>query len=165
MSAWELARGASDDWQTPAYIFTALDCEFDLDVAAPIRGPLHVPAKRWLSERSLESEWSGFVWMNPPFGGRGDKDKWLQKFFQHGRGIALTPDRTSAPWFREAWTKASLVVFIPKVKFIKPCGEVGKQPGTGTALWASGVEALHILERAASKLDGIIARPIKEVRS
>ena len=85
--------------------------------------------------------WFGFVWMNPPFGGRGDKSKWLGKFFDHGDGIALTPDRTSAPWFREAWERADGVAFLPKVKFIRPDGTEGKQPGTGTALWASGERA------------------------
>ena len=103
--------------------------------------------------------------MNPPFGGRKDKLKWLNKFFDHQHGIALTPDRTSAPWFREAWARASLVIFIPKVKFERPDGTVGKQPGNGTALWASGSDAMHILTDAAPKLGGIIARPIRSPQS
>lgn len=164
MSAWEASRGASDEWQTPKYIFDALGCRFDLDVAAPNDGPLHVPCCGWLSSGALERDWHGFVWMNPPFGGRKDKAKWLSKFFEHGHGIALTPDRTSAPWFREAWPKASLVMFIPKVKFIRLDGSIGKQPGTGTALWASGSDALHILTAAAAKLDGILAQPTTQAR-
>lgn len=159
MSAWELSRGASDLWQTPAYIFDALNCTFDLDVAAPNDGPLHVPANGWLSSKALERDWHGFVWMNPPFGGRKDKAKWLNKFFDHGSGIALTPDRTSAPWFREAWQRAEAVMFLPKVKFVRPDGSIGKQPGTGTALWAAGTRAACLLGAAAPKLSAIVAMP------
>jgi hypothetical protein len=97
--------------------------------------------------------------MNPPFGARGDKDKWLDRFFAHGNGIALTPDRTSAPWFRSAWKRAALVVFVPKVKFIRPDGTIGKQPGTGTALWAAGDRAAAVLWGATGRLGGIAAIP------
>ena len=159
MSVWEASRGGCDNWQTPKHIFDALECTFDLDVAAPIDGPLHVPAQAWFSCRALESDWHGFVWMNPPFGGRGDKARWLAKFFAHGNGIALTPDRTSAPWFREAWERAHLVAFLPKVHFIRPDGTIGKQPGTGTALWASGAHGAGILSKAAPRLNAVIGIP------
>jgi hypothetical protein len=39
--------------------------------------------------------------MNPPFGGRNGLAPWLDKFFANGNGIALTPDRTSAPWWQD----------------------------------------------------------------
>lgn len=157
MSAWE-ASARSDEWYTPAYIFAALGEHFDLDVASPPR-TTHVPCDRYLASASLETAWSGFVWMNPPFGGRKGKAAWLTKFFDHGHGIALTPDRTSAPWFREAWLRADLVLFLPKVKFERPDGSLGKQPGNGTTLWASGTRAIAALERAAASGLGIAGRP------
>jgi len=160
MSVWEASRGSCDNWQTPKHIFEALRCRFDLDVAAPVDGPLHVPDQAWFSCNALETDWHGFVWMNPPFGGRGDKARWLEKFFDHENGIALTPDRTSAPWFRGAWRRAHLVAFLPKVHFIRPDGTIGRQPGTGTALWASGGEATAILSRAATNLNAVIAVPV-----
>lgn len=159
MSAWEAAVGETDEWYTPAYIFSALQCQFDLDVAAPEHGPLHVPCINWLHDFGLDRVWFGFVWMNPPFGGRNAIAPWLDKFFAHGNGIALTPDRTSAPWFREAWPKADAVLFLPKVKFIRPDGSEGKSPSTGTALWAAGDRALAALRRAARKDLGILAIP------
>lgn len=65
MALHEQCTGASDDWFTPRYIFTALGCEFDMDVASP--GP-HVvpwiPASRWWSEAGLDRMWIGFIWMN-----------------------------------------------------------------------------------------------------
>lgn len=159
MSAWEASAGATDEWYTPKYIFDALGCSFDLDVAAPTGGPLHVPCRNWLSERSLGSRWTGFIWMNPPFGGRNSLAPWLGKFFAYGNGIALTPDRTSAPWFQDAWKRADLVMFLPKVKFIRPDGSLGRQPGNGTALWACGDRGVDALRRAAKVGLGILAAP------
>lgn len=158
MSAWE-ATGHSDEWYTPKYIFDALECRFDLDVAAPEEGPLHVPASEWYFHGSLDEPWFGFVWMNPPFGGRNALEPWLTRFFDHGNGIALTPDRTSAPWFRKAWMRADLVLFMPKVRFIRPDGTEGRSPSTGTALWASGPHAKSCLYTAALNGLGILAEP------
>ena len=151
MSAYEPNIGASDEWYTPAYLFDALGETFDLDVAAPISGPPHVPARAWLHAGSdgLQHGWNGFVWMNPPFGGRNGLVPWLDRFFAHGNGIALTPDRTSAPWWQEANRRADATLFIAgKVKFIRPDGSEGKSPGTGTTLFAAGERAAQALVRA-----------------
>lgn len=141
----------SDEWYTPRYIFDAMGVEFDLDVAAPISGAPHVPAKSWhaLPQDSLALPWYGFVWMNPPFGGRNGLVPWMDKFFTHGNGIALTPDRTSAPWWQEANNKADATLFISgKVKFERPDGTLGKSPSTGTTLFASGALACNALLNA-----------------
>lgn len=159
MGHWE-TPGASDEWWTPAYIFDALGCQFDMDVAAPADGPLHVPTDLWLAEGGLDNPWFGFVWMNPPFGGRNSLSPWLTKFFDHGNGIALTPDRTSTPWFREAWPRAELVLFMPKVKFIRPDGSPGKSPSNGTTLWAVGKQGYAALRRGAKNGLGILAQPL-----
>lgn len=163
MSAWE-AIGQSDECYTPKYIFDALGAVFDMDVAAPKEGPLHVPACRWISEGSLDAPWSGFVWMNPPFGGRNALAPWPTKFFDHGNGIALTPDRTSAPWFRDAWARADAVMFLRKVRFIRPDGTTGNSPGTGTALWFVGGMAELAFQNAFEAGLGIAAAPVREVR-
>lgn len=161
MSAWESSVGASDEWYTPKYIFDALTCRFDMDVAAPFEGPPHVPCDGWLHDRGLERHWSGFVWMNPPFGGRNGIVPWLDKFFAHGNGIALTPDRTSAPWWQDAARKADAILFVNgKVKFIRPDGSLGKQPGNGTTLFSIGGEGFKALERAEKAGLGWLAVPV-----
>ena len=101
-----------------------------------------------------------FTWANPPFGGRNALDAWLAKFFDHGNGLALTPDRTSAPWFRFAWSKADLVLLMPKVSFHRPDWSVGAAPGTGTAIWAAGGRAMEAVMRASSGGYGILASPL-----
>ena len=145
MSEWENV-GRSDEWYTPKYIFDALGVTFDLDVAHPKEAKTHVPAKSFYHEHGREREWNGFVWMNPPFGGRNKIIPWLDKFFIHDEGIALCPDRTSAPWFRDAAEKSSAILFLsPKVKFERPDGSIGRSPGCGTALLAAGEKAAQVL--------------------
>lgn len=148
MAHWETA-GISDEWYTPAYIFSALGCAFDLDVAHPKTSRTHVPCRQFISANSLEQNWFGFVWMNPPFGSRNSLEIWLDKFFSHGNGVALTPDRTSCPWWQMANRKADAVLFINgKVKFERPDGSIGKSPSNGTTLFASGPKAMRALLNA-----------------
>jgi hypothetical protein len=151
MGYWD-TPGRSDEWYTPAYIFDALGDTFDLDVAAP-RTPTHVPAVAFCCAGGLSMPWHGFVWVNPPFGGRNGIVPWLDKFFGHGNGIALTPDRTSATWWQDAARKADATLFIHgKVKFERPDGSVGKSPSNGTTLFAAGERGAAALHRAAPKL-------------
>lgn len=156
MSYWE-TRGASNEWYTPAYLFDAMECQFDLDVAAPFPGPLHTPCEGWFYDRSLERIWAGFIWMNPPFGGRNGLVPWLDKFFRHGNGVALTPDRTSAPWWQDAALKADSILFVSgRVRFIRPDGSLGKSPSNGTSLFASGHRAEAALMKAAANGLGVL---------
>lgn len=159
MSDWEPCVGGSNEWYTPAYIFHALGEVFDLDVAAPACGPAHVPCRAWLHEADdgLQAPWGGFVWMNPPFGGRNGLVPWLDKFFAHGNGIALTPDRTSAPWWQDAARRSDMMLFTRgKVKFIRPDGTVGGSPGAGVTLWAAGARAKQALLRAGPEIGAVL---------
>ena len=167
MGYWE-SNGASNEWYTPRYIFDALGENFDLDVAAPLEAT-HVPCNTWISFRADEegahhpyptkAPWTTeqntrpFIWCNPPFGGRNGIVPWLDKFFAHGHGIALTPDRTSATWWQDAARKADATLFIHgKVKFERPDGSVGKAPSNGTTLFAAGPRGVSALRRAAPTL-------------
>jgi len=149
VSAWEPNTGATDERYTPRHVFDALGVEFDMDVAAPFGGPRHVPTKRYLWRDSLESEWHGFVWMNPPFGARNGLQPWLHRFFNHADGVALTPDRTSAPWWQQAARQADAILLTAgKVKFERPDGTVGASPGSGVTLWAAGPQGVMALLNA-----------------
>lgn len=161
MAAYE-APGESDEWYTPRYIFDALGVSFNLDVASPPEGPRHVPADNYFSEGALSRDWYGMVWMNPPFGHQSTKRIWLRKFFDHQCGIALMPDRTSAPWWQEFAPQADAVLFVaPKVKFERPDGTRGEQPGAGTTLLAVGEVATDALIRASAL--GQVFQPISSV--
>lgn len=169
MSAWEPSIGGSDDWYTPKHVFDAIGEQFDLDVAATACG-WAVPAKCRLTERDdglkYAPFWHGFVWMNPPVGGRMGLVPWLECFFAHGNGIALTPDRTSAPWWQDAAARADAILLTRgKIKFEKPDGSVGKSPGSGVTLWAAGERAVLALLRAeVAGLGSVWTRRARETR-
>ncbi len=153
MALHEQSVGKTNEWYTPPYVFGALACSFDMDVASPGAAVTWwIPANRFVTARSLEQEWSGFIWMNPPFGGRNGLVPWLEKFFAHGNGIALVPDRTSAPWWQQFAPRADLALFVAKkIKFFGADGYPGSSPAQGTTLLArgeKGVEALHFATNA-----------------
>jgi hypothetical protein len=155
MSHWEKA-GQSDDWYTPKYIFDALGVTFDLDAASPF-SQTHVPCRGKLTSNALDLDWPGFVWLNPPFGGRNGVVPWLDKFFAHEDGIALTPDRTSAPWWQAAARRCHLLLLIGgKVKFERPDGSLGKSPSNGTTLFAVGTKGCGALLNAQAAGLGLV---------
>jgi hypothetical protein len=158
MALHEQSIGATNEWYTPPHVFNALGCSFDLDVASPgkVITPW-IPAAEFITSDSLLCEWRGFVWMNSPFGGRNGLVPWLTKFFEHGNGIALVPDRTSAPWWQRFAAKADAVLFVtPKIKFIGASGTPGKSPAQGTCLLGSGRRSLEPLQRAGRDGLGVL---------
>jgi hypothetical protein len=163
MALHEQCVGATDEWYTPPHVFKALGCRFDLDVAAPVdRTHICVPTNRWIYRDSLEAYWEGFVWMNPPFGGRNGLVPWLEKFFEHGDGVALVPDRTSAPWWQQFARKADQILFVsPKLKFIGADGKPGNSPAQGTSLFGTGERAVDALNLAASRGLGVSVYPVE----
>jgi hypothetical protein len=153
LSLHEQSIGASDEWYTPAYVFEAMGARFDLDVAAPAGGCAWIPADRFISkgDDAMRTPWRGFVWMNPPFGGRNGVIPWLARFFEMDNGVALVPDRTSAPWWQEYAPQADALLFVKKkIRFLKPDGTTGNSPAQGTTLLAKGPLGVAALERAAA---------------
>ena len=127
----------SDLWGTPQALFDKLDREFQftLDVCAL---PENAKCVRYFTpeQDGLKQDWSGVVWMNPPFG--PGIEKWLAKARDHAKHhptvfdgwdashltnqgvvVAIVPTRTNAPWWHEFVMQASEIRFIKKkVKFV-----------------------------------------------
>lgn len=145
----------SDEYYTPKRVFDALQVEFDMDVAAPVdRTYVCVPAKEFITANSLDIRWNGFVWMNPPYS--KNKSLWLNKLFNHGNGIALMPDRTSAPWWPIAAEQADIILLVTgKIKYINAEGVEKKQPGNGSTLFGYGPKAVEAILRAEQNKLGI----------
>jgi hypothetical protein len=149
MSLHEPCVGASDEWYTPPEIFTALGLKFDLDPCSPGRDHW-VPARRVYTQADdgLHRKWRGLVFMNPPFGGRNGHVPWLQRFLDHGNGVAIVRAYTSAAWFHEYATKAEIMLFPKgKTKFVRPDGSIGRAPGHGIVLLGMGDVANNALQR------------------
>lgn len=160
MALHEQCVGATDEWYTPPHVFRALGCAFDMDVASPGREVTPwIPAASFSTKRE-PLMFRGFIWMNAPFGGRNGLVPWLEEFFEHGDGIALTPDRTSAPWWQDFAPRAELILFVsPKLKFIGADGKPGMSPAQGTCLMAIGRRAHEPLYRAQAEGLGVLMRP------
>lgn len=155
----------SDEWYTPSWLFKALGVEFDLDPCSPGCPPSSVPATRHLTkdENGLTAEWSGNVWLNPPFSG---KRPWYQRMVEHGRGIALMPSRTETSDLQVFMQAADALLFLRgRIYF-----ERGHRPGAngngvtttppfGIVLCAYGEEMAAAL--TGSELIGVRAKVVK----
>jgi DNA N-6-adenine-methyltransferase (Dam) len=161
MALHEQAVGATDEWYTPAYVFNAMGVRFDADVASPGSAVVPwIPADHHITADSLTAEWQGFLWMNAPFGPRNGLVPWLRKFRNHGNGVCLVPDRTSAPWWQQYAPTADLVLFVsPKIRFIGADGRPGVSPAQGTCLLAFGSQGVGALQNAAEAGLGTLMLP------
>lgn len=162
MGTHEQCLGATDEWYTPPHVFDAMSAKFDMDVASPGRlATPWVPATVLIQSNSLDRDWRGYVWMNPPFGGRNGLMPWLQKFTDHSNGIALVPDRTSAPWWQHFAPQMDAILFVAKkIKFIGKDGKPGMSPAQGTCLFGLGSRAVGDLRRAAISNLGFPMQPL-----
>lgn len=104
----------------------------------------------------LSTDWSGRVWLNPPFGKAAGA--WVEKLAQHGNGIALTPARTETKWFYwSVWYMADAICFVKgRPHFYRPDGTRGRSnSGAPIALAAYGEENVQALMKSTL---GIVVR-------
>lgn len=157
----ESARNESVEWYTPQFVFDALGLEFDLDPCSPGAGKSFVPAAKHytIEDDGLASEWSGTVWVNPPYGAQ--TPKWMRKFRDHGDGLALVAARTDVKWFHDYGADADAICFVNgRIKFYQ--GNLTTQPGspgTGSMILAYGQKAVDALMQ--SGLGAVMAKAEK----
>ena len=132
-----------DEHYTPKWVFEALGCDFDLDVAGSESNLDHVPAKEKITEYSLEKEWVGFLWMNPPY---SNASLWIDKFIDHNNGLALLHCSRSK-WFSKIWSNADSVIAMPyNLAFDRPDG-TKKQIAFQTFMFGFGSTASEAMRR------------------
>lgn len=135
-------------WLTPPHVLQALG-SFDLDpCAAPEPRPWPTAARMIsLPEDGLAAEWSGRVWLNPPY----DQIawQWMRRLADHGRGTALLFARTETEGFHtHVWRRASALRFLEgRLHFHRPDGTRAKaNSGAPSVLCAYGAEDAFRLE-------------------
>jgi hypothetical protein len=108
----------SDDCYTPKWVFDAMGLRFDLDVAAPVGGPWHVPCDRYYTaeEDGLSCPWNGLVWCNPPYSNFG---AWVERFTAHDRAVLMGLMAPRVDRRSRAFAAADAVAFI-NPKFERP---------------------------------------------
>lgn len=158
MGSHQSSSMISDVWLTPPEIIQALG-PFDLDpCAAPDPRPWETASHHIaLPEDGLAAEWSGRVWLNPPYS--SEAVKWLRKMAGHDCGTALIFARTETSWFGETvWRAASAVLFLEgRLYFHRPDGtRAAANAGAPSCLVAYGHRDARIL--AMSGLKGAFVR-------
>lgn len=145
-------EGKTNAWLTPLPIIKALG-EFDLD---PCGFHGHETAKKLicLPDDGLGADWSGRVWLNPPYG--REIGKWLKKLEAHGNGIALVFGRTDTTWFHDL--RPDLIFCLRgRVKFLKPDFTEDTNAGHGSVLLAFGRQNAGAI--LSSDLKGLWVKP------
>jgi hypothetical protein len=151
MGSHQSARAETTTWLTPPEVIAALG-PFDLDpCAAPSPRPWPTAARHIeLPEDGLAAEWSGRVWLNPPYS--FEAWVWLRKLADHGRGTALVFARTETAGFVDAvWRRATALLFLHgRLYFHRPDGtRAAANSGAPSVLVAYG------FDDAATLLDAV----------
>lgn len=124
----------NDDWYTPPeYIERARGVlgAIDLDPATSASAQENVKAAQFFTaeQNSLDKEWSGRVWLNPPYSREliGVFVDRMVNEYQAGSitsGIMLTHNCTDTNWWQKAFRAASAVCFTTgRISFIDTVGE------------------------------------------
>lgn len=146
-----LPKGTSDEHYTPRELFKTLGVIFDLDVAAPEGGSANVPSVYYFDKKAdgLTAKWFGNVWMNPPY---SNPTPWVNKFLEHGLGIALLPI-TRGKWWDRMWTESHAIVPLTyNFKFERPDNLPSKPIVFRTALYALGDQNVLALNKMQGKV-------------
>lgn len=144
----------SVEWYTPKWVFDELKCTFDLDPCSPHDFETVVPAnmKYTIYDNGLEKQWSGLVWLNPPYG--KETPYWMDKMIEHNNGIALVFSRTDTTWCQKAMRSCSAMLFVSgRINFVAGLENQHKKSrsGAGTVLFAFGLFAANQLENMGDR--------------
>jgi hypothetical protein len=75
---------------------------------------------------------------------------WIDKFLEHGNGVALLPASTYTRWYQHVSNRADGILFIRGyVQFLSPKGPVRTRTSFGSALFAVGERGVDALKLAA----------------
>ncbi|MBI0520827.1 phage N-6-adenine-methyltransferase [Pectobacterium parmentieri] len=134
-----------DRWQTPLWLFDALDIEFGfyLDVAASDKNAL---CAHYLTESddALNVDWfsHGAIWCNPPY---SKITPWIEKSAEQYRKqnrtvVMLIPEDMSVGWFSLALNSVDEVRVITdgRVNFVEPSTGMekkGNSKGSMLLIW------------------------------
>ncbi len=149
-------NSGNNEWYTPVeYIKAAREVMkvIDLDPASNLKANETVKATRYYTaeDDGLKQEWTGRVWMNPPYA-TGLITKFCEKMAHHytegtiEEAIILVNNATETSWFYSLIALAGAVVFPRnRVKFLTLEGKLGA-PLQGQALIYLGENAEEFLK-------------------
>lgn len=107
---------ASDDWETPQWLFDEYDKKFHFDLDPCASEKNHKCEKYFtISDDGLSKTWAGHtVWCNPPYGSA--IKNWVKYCYEQSKAgatvVALLPARTDTKWFHEYVYKRAEIRFL-----------------------------------------------------
>jgi phage N-6-adenine-methyltransferase len=113
---------ATDNWATPQDYFDRVSATygpFDLDVCASVD---NAKCPRFFTKEvdGLAQEWTGKVWMNPPYG--REIGRWMRKAYESAEAgkatvVCLVPARTDTAWWHDYAAKGKVEFIRGRLKF------------------------------------------------
>ncbi|UCQ53306.1 phage N-6-adenine-methyltransferase [Edwardsiella tarda] len=162
---------AKECWQTPLWLFDALDLEFGfwLDAAASESNAL---CAKYLTEEdnALGCEWesAGAIWCNPPYSKIGP---WVAKAAEQSDRqiqtvVMLVPEDMSVGWFSEALKTVDEVRVITggRVNFVHAvtgAEQKGNSKGSMLLIWRPFTTPLHRITTVSKSMLEAIGRPVR----
>ena len=140
----------TNEWITPSEYTLPLG-PFNLDPCTSIYQKWHHASTNW-TEKGLDKDWFGRVWLNPPY---SENKLWLKKMAVHNNGIVLVPARTDTRWFQDfVFNKAKGILFLKgRIGFFGK-ENYSKSKCTFAPVFISyGKECFSILKEAHENMD------------
>jgi phage N-6-adenine-methyltransferase len=122
---------ATEDWATPDDFFAELNREFHFTLDAC--------ASEWnkkvdnyydKEQDGLKQQWTGTVWMNPPYG--REIKKWMAKAVESAQSgatvVCLVPARTDTAWWHNYAMLGEIRFLRGRIKFVGPDGPKDAAP-------------------------------------
>jgi hypothetical protein len=156
----------TDEYYTPIEIIKSLRGNnkdfFDLDPCGSIHQPFEIAKKKYtILDNGLKQEWSGNIYMNPPFSG-GKVKEFTAKFLENRKGIVLIHDQLYSCQKKLRKECDAFFIFDKRISFMDYSGGKKNTPRNGTILFAFGKENIRALKRVQKVFAGEIF--IKESR-
>lgn len=139
----------NERWSTPQNFFDELNQEFDFDLDVCAEEWNHKCDQYFSPEQDgLRQNWSGTVWMNPPYG--REIEKWIKKAYVEAlKGatvVCLVPARTETAWFHDYCIKGEVRFVRGRLYYTDPKGRSGRPRfGNAVVIFRAG-EIDHIVE-------------------
>lgn len=127
--------------------------KIDLDPASNTMAQENIMADKYytVNDNGLEQDWSGRVWLNPPYTARVI-NKFIDKTVQHflsgeiTEAIVLTNNNTDTSWFHNAAKTASAICFTAgRINFLKRDGSTSS-PTNGQSFFYFGKNLNKFIE-------------------
>lgn len=121
-----LYSSKTHQWATPKDLFDGLNNEFHFTLDA-CASEWNYKVSNYFNEEqdALKQEWTGNVWMNPPYG--REIKHWMRKAYesscQGANVVCLVPARTDTNWWHDYAILGDIRFLKGRIKFIDQNGD------------------------------------------